>query len=147
MPQNQKPLPPEEAWLPFEPTAAQPFGRREAAHLFRRAGFAASSSELDEAVKLGPKAAAKKLVAAEEGEFAGKMHTFAQTVLATNNSQTLAAWWLHRMLHTPAPLLEKTTLFWHGHFASSSTRSLTRGSCSTRTSCSVVTLWGSSSQW
>jgi uncharacterized protein (DUF1800 family) len=122
MPLNQKPLPPEEAWLPFEPTAAQPFSRREAAHLFRRAGFAANSRELDETVKLGPKEAAKKLVEASEGEFAGKMHTFAQTVLATNNSQTLAAWWLHRMLHTPAPLLEKTTLFWHSHFASSSAK-------------------------
>jgi uncharacterized protein (DUF1800 family) len=122
MPLNQKPLPPAEAWLPFEPTAAQPFGRREAAHLFRRAGFAANSRELDETVKLGPKEAAKKLVTANEGEFAGKMHTFAQTVLATNNSQTLAAWWLHRMLHTPAPLLEKTTLFWHSHFASSSAK-------------------------
>jgi uncharacterized protein (DUF1800 family) len=122
MPLNQKPLPPEEAWLPFEPTAAQPFGRREAAHLYRRAGFGANSRELDETVKLGPKEAAKKLVEASEGEFAGKMHTFAQTVLATNNSQTLAAWWLHRMLHTPAPLLEKTTLFWHSHFASSSAK-------------------------
>ena len=122
MPLDQNPLPPEEAWLPFEPTSAQPFGRREAAHLFRRAGFAANSRELDETVKLGPKEAAKKLVAANEGEFAGKMHSFAQTVLATNNSQTLAAWWLHRMLHTPAPLLEKTTLFWHSHFASSSAK-------------------------
>ena len=122
MPLDQNPLPPEEAWLPFEPNVAQPFGRREAAHLFRRAGFAANSRELDETVKLGPKEAAKKLVAADEGEFGGKMHTFAQTVLATNNSQTLAAWWLHRMLHTPAPLLEKTTLFWHSHFASSSAK-------------------------
>ncbi|MBC7855866.1 MAG: DUF1800 family protein, partial [Pirellulaceae bacterium] len=122
MPLHQKTLPPQEAWLPFEPTAAQPFGRREAAHLFRRAGFAATSRELDETVKLGPREAAKKLVAASEGDFAGKMHTFAQTVLATNNSQTLAAWWLHRLLHTPAPLLEKTTLFWHSHFASSSAK-------------------------
>ena len=70
MPLHQKPLPPEEAWLPFEPTAAQPFGRREAAHLFRRAGFAASSREVDETVKLGPHQAVKKLVAASEGEFA-----------------------------------------------------------------------------
>ncbi|MGH7727545.1 MAG: DUF1800 domain-containing protein [Vulcanimicrobiaceae bacterium] len=27
-------------------------------------------------------------------------------------------WWLDRMLHTPAPLQEKLTLFWHGHFTS-----------------------------
>ena len=115
-----KNFPPQEAWLPFEPTAAQPFGRREAAHLFRRAGFGANSRELDEAVKSGPQQVAKKLVAASEGEFSQQMHKFALTVLATNSAETLSAWWLHRMLHTPAPLLEKTTLFWHSHFATSS---------------------------
>ena len=26
-------------------------------------------------------------------------------------------WWANRMLHTSAPLQEKTALFWHGHFA------------------------------
>src|SRR5262249_56903082 len=31
----------------------------------------------------------------------------------------LRRWWLDRMLTTPAPLLEKMTLFWHGHFATS----------------------------
>lgn len=30
----------------------------------------------------------------------------------------LTTWWLERMLKTPAPLQEKMTLFWHGHFAS-----------------------------
>ncbi|MDP9290879.1 MAG: DUF1800 domain-containing protein [Verrucomicrobiota bacterium] len=29
------------------------------------------------------------------------------------------AWWLERMLRTQNPLLEKMTLFWHGHFATS----------------------------
>ncbi|MDQ2868333.1 MAG: DUF1800 domain-containing protein [Verrucomicrobiota bacterium] len=31
----------------------------------------------------------------------------------------LRAWWLQRMATTSAPLLEKMTLFWHGHFATS----------------------------
>lgn len=31
----------------------------------------------------------------------------------------LRSWWLQRMLHGPAALLEKVTLFWHGHFATS----------------------------
>ncbi len=30
----------------------------------------------------------------------------------------LTAWWLDRMARTPAPLQEKLTLFWHGHFTS-----------------------------
>jgi len=28
-------------------------------------------------------------------------------------------WWLRRMIETPRPLVEKMTLFWHGHFATS----------------------------
>jgi uncharacterized protein (DUF1800 family) len=31
----------------------------------------------------------------------------------------LRRWWLDRMMNGPAPLLEKMTLFWHGHFATS----------------------------
>jgi len=30
----------------------------------------------------------------------------------------LQTWWLDRMIASPAPLQEKMTLFWHGHFAS-----------------------------
>jgi uncharacterized protein (DUF1800 family) len=30
-----------------------------------------------------------------------------------------AGWWLDRMFASPAPLVEKMTLFWHGHFATS----------------------------
>lgn len=33
--------------------------------------------------------------------------------------QGLTAWWLDRMARSPAPLQEKLTLFWHGHFTSS----------------------------
>jgi uncharacterized protein (DUF1800 family) len=31
----------------------------------------------------------------------------------------LRRWWLDRMLNGPAALLEKMTLYWHGHFATS----------------------------
>ena len=31
----------------------------------------------------------------------------------------LINWWTLRMCHSPAPLVEKMTLFWHGHFATS----------------------------
>jgi uncharacterized protein (DUF1800 family) len=121
-----KPLPqdlayrsPEEAWLPFEPTSSQPFNRSLAAHLYRRAGFAANSHELDEAVRLGPQAAVKRLLAApsESDAFDEQMQNFARLTLASNSPELLSGWWLHRMRHTPSPLLEKTTLFWHGHFA------------------------------
>jgi uncharacterized protein (DUF1800 family) len=32
------------------------------------------------------------------------------------------AWWLARMLHSPHPLREKLTLFWHNHFATSNAK-------------------------
>jgi uncharacterized protein (DUF1800 family) len=117
-------LSPDEAWLPFEPTSSQPFDRRLAAHLFRRADFAASSQELDEAVKLGPQATvARLLAAAREGEAPdAEAQKFAKLTLAGNSPDLLASWWLHRMRHTRAALLEKTTLFWHGHFATSAAK-------------------------
>src|ERR1700678_4454332 len=31
----------------------------------------------------------------------------------------LISWWTQRMVRSPAPLVEKMTLFWHGHFATS----------------------------
>ncbi|MBV8152580.1 MAG: DUF1800 domain-containing protein [Candidatus Eremiobacteraeota bacterium] len=34
------------------------------------------------------------------------------------NTLALQQWWLQRMIASPAPLQEKMTLFWHGHFTS-----------------------------
>ena len=34
------------------------------------------------------------------------------------NAVALMQWWIGRMIATPAPLQEKMTLFWHGHFTS-----------------------------
>ena len=31
----------------------------------------------------------------------------------------LTRWWVSRMLNTTSPFVEKMTLFWHGHFATS----------------------------
>jgi uncharacterized protein (DUF1800 family) len=117
-------LSPAEAWKPYEPAPTQPFDRRAAAHLFRRAGFAANFAELDAAVKAGPQAAVKGLFAAlaAHPKFTEEMDRMLQAVLAGNDPESLASWWLYRMRHTPAPLLEKTTFFWHGHFATSATK-------------------------
>lgn len=117
-------LTPDTGWLPYEPSAAEPFDRRAAAHLYRRAGTAATFGELDQAVARGPRAVIDKLLAgeADHAAFADGMQRFATSVLGRNDSEALAAWWLYRMRHTPAPLLEKTTLFWHGHFATSAAK-------------------------
>jgi Protein of unknown function (DUF1800) len=36
-----------------------------------------------------------------------------------DNMADLISWWTLRMCHSPEPLIEKMTLFWHGHFATS----------------------------
>jgi hypothetical protein len=38
--------------------------------------------------------------------------------------QALQVWWLDRMIATPAPLQEKMTLFWHGHFTTAAIQKL-----------------------
>lgn len=117
-------LSPEEAWRPFEPSDNTPFDRRAAAHLFRRAGFGANLPALEQAIKRGPQPAVKELVEGgpERVPFDAQMDSMVQSVLAANNPEGLASWWLYRMRHTPSPLVEKTTLFWHGHFATSAAK-------------------------
>ena len=109
------------AWTPFAPSDQSPWNRRLAAHLFRRAGFAVNSRELDEAVKREPREVVAHLVAGPESSdaFQRESDEFAETILAGGDPKQLSAWWVYTILRTPHPLLEKTTLFWHGHFATS----------------------------
>ncbi len=107
------------AWSEFEPTDQKAWNRRAAAHLYRRAGFGASAAKLNEVVGLKPSEAVRELltVGPEAETFETKADALAQTVIAGNDPKQLAAAWVYRLLYTPAQLLEKTTLFWHGHFA------------------------------
>lgn len=111
------------AWSPFVPDADTPWSRRLAAHLHRRAGFCASSGDLDETLRLTPVEAVERLVEVREPEsFLREMDELGASTVATGKAENLPAWWVYRLLSTPAPLLEKLTLFWHGHFATSAAR-------------------------
>lgn len=46
-----------------------------------------------------------------------KRKEFLQRLMRENNNLTI--WWLKQLHHTPAPLQERMTLFWHSHFTSS----------------------------
>jgi uncharacterized protein (DUF1800 family) len=122
-------------------TALEPFrGRfdeRAAAHLLRRAGFGGSPDEIRRLAS-GPMAAAvdaltsfpstDPLPSAPDGlpdetpPPPGSMLTTELRVQRRREERAgvIAAqtWWLDRMLATQAPLQEKMTLFWHGHFTS-----------------------------
>jgi Protein of unknown function (DUF1800) len=110
------------AWQPWQPTAADAWGRKWAAHLFRRAAFGASREDLLEAQRLGPQATLDLLIS-------GRSH--ADDALETlvdigrivaerdETGDQLRGWWLYCMLQSGHPLREKLTLFWHNHFATS----------------------------
>lgn len=128
MPQDISAIDPDWAWAPFEPTTDQPWNRQRAGHLCRRAGFGATSRELDGLVDREPSEVAKSFVenATTASQLDPEADALALAMLATGNSRNLAAWWLYRMLNSSwsgdqateaSPLLEKLTLFWHGHFA------------------------------
>ncbi|MCA9059090.1 MAG: DUF1800 domain-containing protein [Planctomycetaceae bacterium] len=111
---------PKWAWAPFEPSSEIPWNLSAVAHLFRRAGFGATWEQLQAALQSSPGDTVQQMISEHEpAEFADGMQRLASAAVATGNVRQLSAWWAYRMLSTPAQVLEKTTLFWHGHFATS----------------------------
>ncbi len=116
---DMKSIDPAWAWEPFEPTVDQPWNRSLVAHLYRRAGFGADLTVIDEAVGRTPFDVVSGLVASnqESTEFRSTAEALAEATLAGRDPAKLSAAWAYRLLYTPNQLLEKMTLFWHGHFA------------------------------
>jgi uncharacterized protein (DUF1800 family) len=127
------------------PLPAQLFDYAKAAHLLNRAGFGGTPAEIEAARAKGLAAMVTALVDAP-GEApappdwahpmdlrAVRMELRMQPTESPERKQMkrelrsmegeelldLRGRWLDRMMHTSAPLLEKMTLFWHGHFATS----------------------------
>ncbi|MEW6745007.1 MAG: DUF1800 domain-containing protein [Planctomycetota bacterium] len=115
----QKPCDPAWAWAPYQPDAERPWNRALAGHLYRRAGFGATWLELEQALADGPQKTADKLLAprSQIDEFNRTYDEYDAAAASSDSGDALRAWWLRRMIDTPDPLLEKMTLFWHGHFA------------------------------
>ncbi len=107
------------AWAPFGPSDEQPWDLRLVTHLFRRAGLAAGLAQVDQALESDPQAIVAEMV--ERSRLAATTDQpgdeLSRTILASGDSRRLSAAWLYRFLNAPEQLLEKMTLFWHGHFA------------------------------
>src|SRR5262249_573910 len=106
---------------PFVPDAANPFDARKAAHLLRRAGFGASPAQVAAAVDQGLEEAIDELFADaedEEQEFQRTFNAINGKLVNAGDPGVSQSWWVDRMLTTRAPLGEKLTLVWHGHFGS-----------------------------
>jgi uncharacterized protein (DUF1800 family) len=108
--------------------------RAEVAHLLRRAGFGGRAEEIDVAEQAGYEATVASLLAGvglDQGVTATPPPVFAQLPAGrpdvvqrkqvnqqrAQQAAQLAAWWVARMVAARAPLVEKRTWFWHGHWA------------------------------
>ncbi len=110
-------------WAEYTPTGAHPWDLKKAGHLFRRAAFGASHTELAQAVKDGPKATIDRLLkgGTPSADFDKTSEYMAseRSLPAGSDNGRLASWWLWRVLNTAHPLHEKLCVFWHNHFATS----------------------------
>ena len=105
-------------WKPLPVPVKQALVEQVGGTLAARAGFGGTITEIQAAHKAGLAATLDQLFNAdaalachEEMAMAGRL------VSGSSDSKSLAAWWLLRMVQTPCPMIEKMTLFWHGHFA------------------------------
>jgi uncharacterized protein (DUF1800 family) len=119
-----KEIDPRWAWKPYVPSPEEPWDLRKVGHLYRRASFGATWSELQAAQASGPEAAIDHLLKGgpDQEDFDRKTAPLAESIAAANNGPQAGAWWLYRMLYSPHPLAEKLTLFWHNHFATSNAK-------------------------
>jgi uncharacterized protein (DUF1800 family) len=101
--------------------AAREWSRRDAAHLVRRTRLGASRGDVDRAFADGLDATIVRLLAPQEetAEFAAGDAALFRVATNSGEIADLRAWWAHRLLDSANPLVEKMTLFWHGHFATS----------------------------
>lgn len=90
--------------------------RERIGHLFRRAGFGAPPSELKRWEAEGIEAAVDHLLGVPREPEPIDPPALKQGY-DPDKFIDIQANWLHRMVTTRYPLVEKMTLFWHGHFA------------------------------
>jgi uncharacterized protein (DUF1800 family) len=87
--------------------------------LLRRAGFAARPRELDYYTSLGWDGTLNELLHPNvvQEDLDALLTSLQGNLIDLQNIEDVQTWWLYRMVQTRRPLLEKLTLFWHGHFA------------------------------
>src|SRR5438270_6981003 len=121
LPQSLTQVDPVLAWQRWEPSATDPWNLKWAGHLYRRAGFGATWTELQEAVKSGLGATLTRVLDGQpEAEERDRLIEKAGAAIAgKEDADALRGWWLYLSLQSLHPLREKLTLFWHNHFATS----------------------------
>lgn len=96
------------------------FTRADVAHLLRRAGFGGSPAEIDDLTALASWAAVVDRVLDTTATFPDFVPPAVDDRVEPNYGPWVAGvhHWMDRMVTSPTPIVEKMTLFWHGHFTS-----------------------------
>ncbi|MEQ1902849.1 MAG: DUF1800 domain-containing protein [Pirellulaceae bacterium] len=110
----------------WESRESESLTNAEAAHLYRRAAFGATSGEIKAATNEALGAVVDRMlddaVSSEGAQLEKNFQQMKSVVIAGNIYTQLPAWWLYRLIHTSRPALEQMVLFWHGHFATSAAK-------------------------
>ena len=112
-------------WTPYVPDTQAPWNVRRVVHLHRRAGFAATWSEIQRDLRDGPRASIDRVLAGRAAtvgvpeEFQQTADLLGESAASSGDAARLKAWWIYRMLFGPDPLTERLVLLWHNHFATS----------------------------
>jgi hypothetical protein len=117
-------LHPAVAWNQFFPNSSNRWDEVKVAHLYRRAAFGATSSELEAGIRSSPGPVIAELVRGRPGQaaFEAEVARLRDGVADGGKPEEFKGLWLYRMLHSPHPLRERMTLFWHNHFATSNAK-------------------------
>src|SRR5438309_2113637 len=101
----------------------------EAAHLLRRAGFGGTPEEIDDLSSRGREGAVDHLINFGQIDNSAMDSLLAASFDFSNpgdngkfNNNEIRRWWFTRQVATKRQLEEKMTLFWHNHFATSSSK-------------------------
>jgi uncharacterized protein (DUF1800 family) len=112
-------------WRPYTPSKETPWNLRRVVHLHRRAGFAATWSEIQRDLKDGAGPSIDRLLSGtsrSQGVPADFEQTAALLLDTAADAGRLKAWWIYRMFFGPDPLGERLALLWHNHFATSAAK-------------------------
>ena len=118
----------QQTWKAWDPTTNAPWNLRRVIHLHRRAGFAPDWSGLKRDVSEGHQASIDRLLHGNsttnksDNEFESLSDVIRDAAVASGDINRLKAWWIFRMLKSPRPVVERLTLMWHNHFATSNVK-------------------------
>ena len=116
----------------WNPTPQERWDIVRVAHLYRRASFTPDWNTIQRSLRDGweksidellglskPQQRDKELAEKSEAQFEQMATTIGDAAVGVSNADRLRAWWVFRMLMTPRPMVERMTLLWHNHFATS----------------------------